>query len=219
MMTKKMFCILTALSGLFGVLMLITSFIINPGPPPNPTLPQLIEFGKQYHSSIVFGAWLQAISPPLIVFFGIAIVHLAGAATKFSGWVVFFGGIILVMVSLVEITFYLSAINGNPNTSVLVSLDLIHAVQHLFSIIAAPMVFFALSIVILQSKVLPHVFGYTGLALGLAFAILGLAALFNPLQYLIDKLSMIQGIWWLIASFTLLLRAGKLSSQELEKSN
>ena len=212
-MKKKLFCILTALSGLLGVVMLITSFIINPGPPPNPTLAQFIEFGRHHHNSIVFGAWLQAVSAPMIVLFAIAIVHLAGAATKFSGWATFFGGIILVMVSFIEITFYFSAVNGNPATLGYISLDLISAVQHLYSIIAAPMLFFTLSSVILGSRVLPHVFGYVGLVLGSAFAILGIAALFNPLQYLIDYLSMIQGFWWLSASVALLLRAGTVAAQ------
>jgi hypothetical protein len=208
-MTQKLFCILAAVSGILGVAMLITSFVINPGPPPNPTVAQFIEFGNQHRDSIIWGGWLQAVSAPMIVIFAIAVVHLAGASTKFSGWVTFFGGVILVTVSLIEITFYFSAINGNPTTTGLISLDLIHAVQHLFSIIAAPMLFFSLSYVILTSKVLPHLFGYTGFFLGFAFAILGVAALFNPWQYLIDYLSMIQGFWWLCASLILLIRANK----------
>jgi hypothetical protein len=206
-MTQKSFSILAALSGILGVVMLITSFIINPGPPPNATLAQFIEFGKQHYDSVVFGGWLQAVSAPMIVLFAIAIVHLAGAATKFSGWATFFGGVILVTVSLIEITFYFSAINGTPATTGIISFELIHAVQHLFSIIAAPMLFFALSYVILTSKLLPHLFGYTGVLLGLAFTILGAAALFTPWQYLIDYLSMIQGFWWLSASVTLLMQA------------
>lgn len=202
---------MAALSGILGVVMLITSFVINPGPPPNPTLAQFIEFGNQHRDSIIWGGWLQAVSAPMIVIFAIGIVHLAGAETRFSGWMTFFGGVILVTVSLIEITFYFSAINGNPATTGLVSLDLIHAVQHLFSIIAAPMLFFSLSYLILTSKVLPHLFGYTGIFLGLAFAILGVAALFNPWQYLIDYLSMIQGFWWLCGSCTLLIRSDKFS--------
>lgn len=208
-----MFCILTAISGILGVIMLITSFVINAGPPPNPTFQQLAAFGKQHHNAIVFGAWLQAVSAPMIVLFALAVVHIAGAATKFSGWMVFFGGIILVTVSLVEITFYFSAVNGNAAASGLISLDLISAVQHLYSIIAAPWLFLSLSIVIIQSKVLPHIFGYTGLALGLTFAIFGVAALFSPLQYIIDYVSMGQGFWWLLASVALLLRAGKIAAQ------
>jgi hypothetical protein len=195
--------------------MLITSFIINPGPPPNPTIAQFIEFGNHYRNSILMGAWLQAVSPPLIVVFALAIVHLAGAASKFSGWLTFFGGIILVIVSMIEITFYFSAINGNPLTSGFISLDFIGAVQHLYSIIAAPMFFFTLSVVILGSRILPHVFGYVGLFLGSTFAVLGLLALFNPLQNIINYVSITQGFWWLFATVTLLIRASKISGQEV----
>jgi hypothetical protein len=70
---------LTALCGLLGVVMLIPSFIINPGPPANSTVAQLIAFGNQYHDSILIGAWLQAVSPFLIILFALALVHQAGA--------------------------------------------------------------------------------------------------------------------------------------------
>jgi hypothetical protein len=116
-MSKKLFGTLASLTGLAGVIMLITSFLVNPGPPPNPTYTQLLAFGKQYHTSIIFGAWLQTVSAPMIVLFALAIVHLAGAASKFSGWVTFFGGVILVTVSFIEITFYFGALNGNPSTT------------------------------------------------------------------------------------------------------
>ncbi len=210
-MSTRLFRILTGLCGILGVTMLITSFVINPGPGPNPTLAQLIAFGNQYHYAILIGAWLQTISPPLIVLFAFAIVHLAGATTRFAGWMTLFGGTILVMVSLVEVTFYLSAVNGNPATTGMISLDLIKAVQHLYSMVAAPLLFFSLAAVILGSRVLPHVFGYTALVLGAVFAILGAVALFSPLQHLVDILSIIQGFWWLIAAITLLVPARKTS--------
>lgn len=89
-MSIRLFRILTALCGILGVIMLIPSFIINPGPPPNPTVAQLIAFGNQYHNSILIGAWLQAVSPFLIILFAIAIVHLAGAITRLMGWMTMF---------------------------------------------------------------------------------------------------------------------------------
>jgi hypothetical protein len=164
-MSTPLFRILTALCGILGVALLIPSFIINPGPPPNPTVAQLMAFGNQYHSSILIGAWLQAVSPFLIIFFALAIVHQAGATTRLMGWMTMVGSIILVMTSLVEVTFYLSAVNGNPATTGLISLDLISAVQHIYSLVAAPALFLPLGVVILRSRVLPHVFGY--LAVGL----------------------------------------------------
>ena len=209
-MSIRLFRILTALCGMLGVIMLIPSFIINPGPPSNPTVAQLIAFGNQYHNSILIGAWLQAVSPILIILFAIAIVHLAGATTRLMGWMTLFGGSILVMTSLVEVTFYLSAVNGNPATTGLISLDLISAVQHVFSMVAAPAVFLPLGAVILGSRVLPHVFGYLAFVLAGIFAILGIVALFSPIQSVVNILASVQGLWWLIAAITLLVSTGKV---------
>src|SRR6266852_2567343 len=210
-MSIRLFRILSALCGILGVIMLIPSFLINPGPPSNPTVAQLIAFGNQYHNSILIGAWLQAVSPFLIILFAIAIVHLAGATTRLMGWMTMFGGSILVMTSLVEVTFYLSAVNGNPATTGLISLDLISAVQHVFSMVAAPAVFIPLGAVILGSRVLPHVFGYLAFALAGIFAILGIIALFSPIQSVVNILASVQGLWWLTAAITLLVSTGKVS--------
>jgi hypothetical protein len=208
-MSIRLFRILTALCGILGVIMLIPSFLINPGPPPNPTVAQLIAFGNQYHNSILIGAWLQAVSPLLIILFAIAIVHLAGATTRLMGWMTMLGGSILVMTSLVEVTFYLSAVNGNPATTGLISLDLISAVQHVFSMVAAPALFLPLGAVILGSRVLPHVFGYLAFVLAGIFAILGIVALFSPIQSVVNILASVQGLWWLIAAITLLVSTGR----------
>ncbi len=140
-----------------------------------------------------------------------AIVHLAGATTRLMGWMTLFGATVLMTVSLVEIVFYLSAVNGTTATIGLLSLDLIAAVQHLYSMVAAPALFFPLAIVILNSRVLPHVFGYVALVIGAAFAILGVADLFSPLQNVVNVLSIAQGFWWLGAAITLLMRPEKAS--------
>ena len=213
-MSTRLFRILTAFCGILGVAMLIPSFLINPGPPPNPTVAQLIAFGNQYHSSVLVGAWLQAVSPFLIILFALAIVHQAGATTRLMGWMTIVGGTILVMTSLVEVTFYLSAVNGNPATTGLISLDLISAVQHVYSMVAAPAVFLPLGAVILGSRVLPHVFGYLAFVLAGIFAALGIAALFNPIQSVVNILAGVQGLWWLFAAITLLVCAGKASDSE-----
>jgi hypothetical protein len=84
-MSTRLFRIMAALCGIAGVVLLVTSFVINPGPPPNPTPAQLAAFAGQYHASVLLGAWLQAISPVLIVVFALAIVHLAGTRSRFAG--------------------------------------------------------------------------------------------------------------------------------------
>lgn len=75
--------------------------------------------------------------PVLIVLFAFALVHLAGATHRLTGWMTFFGATVLMTVSLIEITFYISALSPDPAIMPLVSLRLISAVQHLFFIVAA----------------------------------------------------------------------------------
>jgi len=211
-MSTRLFRILSALSGIVGVIMLITSFSINPGPPSNATSAQLIAFGNQYYTSILWGAWLQSVGPLLTVLFAFAIVCLAGATTRLAGWMTMFGGAILMMVSLVEIVFYMSALDSNPATMALISGDLIHAVQHLYFIVAAPALFLPLGAVILGSQVLPRVFGYLALVLGAAFAILGVVFLYNlTLPAAVLAFAGIQTLWWLAAAITLIIRAVKAS--------
>lgn len=210
-MSTKLFRLLTALSGIVGVILLGISFNINPGPPDNATTAQLTAFATQNFTSILWGAWLQAVGPLLIVLFALAIVCLAGATTRLAGWMTLFGGAILMMVSLVEITFYIGTLYGT--TTGLISLDLIHAVQHLYFIVAAPALFLPLGAVILGSPVLPRVFGYLALVLGAAFAILGVVFLDSlTLPAPVLAFAGIQAFWWLAAAITLIVRAGKAST-------
>jgi hypothetical protein len=214
-MNRKLFSRLIALSGISGVVILITSFIINSGPPPNPTLGEFIAFGKAHYDSIMLGAWAQAVSPPLIVIFALGVVYLSGDSQKFPGILTFFGAIILIIVSMIEITFYFSAVTGTPSTTGIISMELISAVQRLYSIIAAPMFFFTFSWVIKKGLVLPPVLGYIGFVLGSFFFVLGIIQLFYPIQYIVDYFSIAQGFWWLAGSIVLLIKSGKLSKSEL----
>ncbi|HLG60566.1 MAG TPA: DUF4386 family protein [Ktedonosporobacter sp.] len=211
-MSTRLFHTLIALSGIIGVIMLITSFAINPGPPSGTTYAQLIAFGNEHGWAVRLGAWLQATSPCLIVLFAFGVVHLAGAANRLAGWMTLFGGVVLTMVSLVEVAFYLSAINGDPTRTLLVSLDFIHAVQSEYSMVAAPLLFLPLGLIIVSSRVLPRILGYLAFVLGGLFVVLGLPVLFVPsIQTVVDMLSIIQGVWWLAAAVTLLVLAGKTS--------
>ena len=179
---------------------MVTSFVINPGPGSNPTAHELAVFGNSHHATILFGAWLQAVSPFLIMIFALGLLRLAGAASSFCAQLTQVGFVVLIVVSLFEVVFYLSAVNGDPATVGLVSLSLIHAAQHLFSIAAAPAVFLPFAVFILRTRALPLIFGYTGLTLGVLFATLGLVGLFRPIQYMVDDLAFAQGVWWLLAA-------------------
>src|SRR5690348_7876990 len=164
---------LSALAGLLGVVLIGVSFAINwASPGDHPTPAQFIAFGVAHHAQIVTGAWLQAVGTVLIIAFSLAIVHLAGAASRYAGWLTFFGGLLLVTTGLIETIFYLVGAYATQVTTGLISLDLISATQRLYFIVAAPAVFLPLGVVILAShasRPLPRVFGYLAYLLGAVF--------------------------------------------------
>src|SRR5579872_5624509 len=102
-------CIAGGISGICGVVLLGLSFAINNGPPPGANYAELVSFGQQNYARILWGAWMQAVGPVLIVLFAFSVVYLSRATQKLSGWMTFFGATVLMSVSLIEITFYISA--------------------------------------------------------------------------------------------------------------
>lgn len=203
---------LSALAGLLGVVMIGVSFAINwTSPGDHPTPAQFMAFGDAHHTQIVTGAWLQAIGTFLIIAFSLAIVHLAGVASRYAGWLTFFGGLLLVTTGLIETIFYLVGAFATQAMTGLISLDLINATQRLYFIVAAPAVFVPLGVVILTShasRPLPRIFGYLAYLLGAVFVLVGIVGLYAPLQTVGDILGSVQGVWWLCAAVTLLVRPG-----------
>ena len=213
--SSRSFCILGGLSGIVGVILILVSFTINSGPPPGATSAELIKFGRQYYASVLWGAWLQAVGPVLIILFAFSLVHLAGATQRLSGWMTFFGATILMTVSLIEITFYISALHSDPPVMPFISLALISAVQHLYFIVAAPALFLPLGIVLLSSSVLPRLFGYLALLLGILFAILGVTFLLRlSLPAGVTAFAGVQAVWWLAAGITLIVQSRKLAGTD-----
>ncbi len=199
------FRIAAGLCGIFGAVALVSSFIMNPAPPAEFTVSQLRDFAVQHHNGIVFGAWLQGMGSLLLVLFAIALVHLAGATHQFAGWVTLLAGATILMVSLVEITFYLGAVRAaeaGDLTSGMVSNALIKAVQHVFLI--APALLLPLGAVLLGAQILPRVFAYLALAIGATLQIFGLVGLFGVLQPVIDDVLIVQAIWFVAAGVALL---------------
>ena len=211
--SKRRLCILSGLSGVLGVVLLVTSFAINSAPPPGISSPELIKFGHEHYAAVLWGAWLQAVGPVLIVILALALVHLADATQQLAGWMTLFGASVLMTVSLIEITFYISALNADPALMPPVSLNVIFAVQHLFFVVAAPSLFLPLGFVLLRSPVLPRVFAYLALAIGIIFALLGVVFLLRlRLPDAITALGGVQALWWLAAGIALIARARKLST-------
>ena len=211
--SKRKICIFSGLAGVIGVALLGLSFAINAGPPPNATSAELMKFGHDNYATILWGAWMQAVGPVLIVLFAFSLVHLARATQRLSGWMTFFGATILMTVSLVEITFYISALHSDPATMPYISLVLISAVQHLYFIVAAPSLFLPLGIVLLRSAVLPQLFGYLALALAAVFAALGAGYMLQlTLPGFVLGFAGVKALWWLAAAITLIVRSAALSA-------
>lgn len=196
---------LTALCGVVGPVILVVSFVINPAPPAEFTVTQLRAFAIRHHNGIVLGGWLQGIGSLLIVLFAIGLVHLAGATQRLAGWITLLAGAIILMVSLVEVTFYLGAVQATAagdTASALASNNLIKAVQHVFLI--APALLLPLGFVLRGSDVLPRAFAYVALVLGVVLQTLGLFGLFDVLQPVIDVLLIVQSCWFVTAAVVLL---------------
>ena len=209
--SKRSFCIFSGLSGIVGVVLILVSFNINPGPPPSASSAELMKFGQQYYASVLWGAWLQAVGPVLIVLFAFSLVHLAGATQRLAGWMTLFGATILMTVSLIEITFYISALHTDPQMMPLISLKLISAAQHLYFIVAAPALFLPLGVVLISSSILPRLFGYLALLLATAFAALGVIFLLTlTLPGPVTAFGGVQALWWLAAAITLIVRSGRI---------
>jgi len=213
LISKRLFCIFSGLSGIAGVVLILVSFNLNPGPPPGATGVELMKFGQQYYASVLWAAWLQAVGPVLIVLFAFSLVHLAGATQRLSGWMIFFGATTLMTVSLIEITFYISALHSDPPMMPFISLKLISAVQHLYFIVAAPSLFLPLGIVLVCSRILPRLFGYVALLLAAAFAALGVIFLLTlTLPGQVTAVAGVQALWWLAAALALIVRSGTIAN-------
>nr|HET6904781.1 hypothetical protein [Ktedonobacteraceae bacterium] len=211
-MSTKMFRILIAITGFIGVVALSASFAINPAPPASLTIPQVVAWGKEHEVLIQAGAWLQAFGSLLEVIFILAILHITGALSRFMGLIAAASAVLIMGVSLVEVSFYLNAIAGGVSgdlATLAVSLNLIKSIQHAYVIAPAPALLLALGGVIITSHLFPRFLGYLGLAFGVALGILGFIGTFIPLQQIIDDVLTAQEVWFAILAILLALTVRK----------
>jgi len=213
---SKAGCIFGGLSGVCGVLLLVVSFAINSGPPPGANPAELANFAQQNYARVLWGAWMQAVGPVLIVLFAFVLVHLAGATQQLAGWMTFFGATMLMTVSLIEITFYIGDLYRDPVIMSSLSLNLISAVQHLYFIVAAPALFLPLGFILIKSRVLPRLFGYLALALAIVFAALGVVFLLRlTLPNAVTAFAGVQAVWWLAAAVALIAHSRKIRAPDI----
>jgi len=79
--------------------------------------------------------------------------------------------------------------------------SVLSAVQHLCFIVAAPALFLPLGIVLINSRILPRLFGYLAVALATVFAAIGIIFLLTlALPPAVTALGGVQALWWLSAA-------------------
>ncbi len=212
-MSPRQSHLLTASCGVVGPVILVASFVMNPAPPADLNTAELRDFAVRNHNAIVVGGWLQGMGSLLIVLFSLALVHHAGASHRLAGWITLLAGASILMVSLVEIAFYLAAVQAaeaGDTASALASNNLIKAVQHVFLI--SPALLLPVGFVLLGSDVLPRAFAYSALAIGAALQVLGLLGLFRLLQPVIDVLLIVQAAWFVAAAVVMIVRQSKVTA-------
>jgi hypothetical protein len=177
------------------------------------TQTQVVSVATQYHTLWYLGTWLQATGSLLSVVFFLALVQKSGATARLAGLLTIVGSAVLLAVVLIEGVFTIdlaqAAANGHLETS-LTSFDLMTVFTYIYPIVPAPVIFLGLGTILLGSRLLPRVFGFLAFGLGIAFAVVGLIALFTTAILSIVVLSL-QALWVLAAAFTLLFRAGTVS--------
>ncbi len=216
-MSTRLAYILTALC---GILATIASAIYYPdliAPPPpvyNATIAQVTAFATQYHDAQLLNSWLQATGSFLTVVFFLALIHLAGSAARFAARLTLLVGAIIMAVVLNEDVFQnnvvLATVNGHPATA-LTSLDFTGAFVHVFPI--APSLILMLGIALLGTHLLPRVFSYLALILGIGAEILGLAGIFSAsaVTVYVFFTGFGQFLWILAVAIVLIIHALKVA--------
>jgi hypothetical protein len=83
--------------------------------------------------------------------------------------------------------------------------------------VAAPALFLPLGMVLVKSRILPRLFGYSALALATAFGSLGIIFLLTlTLPATVTALAGVQALWWLTAAMMLMARHRIVSAGRLE---
>jgi hypothetical protein len=83
LISKRSFCILSGLSGIVGVALILLSFNINPGPAPGATGAELVKFGEQHYTSVLWGAWLRQLARSSLCFLHSLLFTLPGRRSAF----------------------------------------------------------------------------------------------------------------------------------------
>ncbi len=209
-MTKQAWArALAGLCGIAGPVLLVASFAINPSPPPGLSPTALSAWAEPRAGFVLLDGWMLGLGSMLIVIFAFAVVQLSGAAHGVMARLTQFIAGTILMISLIEMTFYLTAaqtIAGGEIAPDLISDGLDRAVQHVLTV---PALLLPLAVVVLRTRVLARSLAWSGLAIGGALQALALAGAFVVTQPVVDAMAIVQLAWFAAAGAALALSAMK----------
>jgi hypothetical protein len=207
---SKLFRIFLSSCGLTGCLALIiyfsAPFVLFPFPSANTASTEIIANVTQYQFYYLMAAWLQGSGTFLIVIFVLGLVYISDAWKRFAGWITILASSAVLMLSLMEGTFFLGAVqgivDGHANTTI-ASLDLTFVFLHSFFI--APSILLPLAFVLRWSRLLPKFLWHWALILGASFGGIGLVGLFLSTSVLAISLLILMIAWMITSSVELLV--------------
>ena len=204
--------ILAGCAGILGVLMIGESFHLNNGPPLTSPDSTFLAYAVANRERVLWGAWLQAAGPALIIVLALTLVSLSKATSRVSGLLTIFGAGVLMTTNLMEIACYIAGLFPNPPELPRIANTFGYAVQHLYFFVAAPALFLSLGCVLLGSAVLPKLFAWLALGLGAAFVVLGLLHIDDlVLPWPVTAFAAVQALWWFFAGVVLIFRSGRIA--------
>jgi len=220
-MSTRLFSLFAGICGILGAVAfgVYGSSILVPLPPPNATVAQVLAFATQYHNAMLLSAWLQSIGSFLLVIFVLALIHLAGVATRFAARVTQLVAAVILAVCLsegtVELDVIQAAMNGHAQAA-LTSFDLAGVFVHVFAI--APSLILMLGIALLGTHLLPRVFISMALVLGSVMEIVGFVSLFSTIAVTVFiDLLIVQTFWYAATGIMLIIHTGKASETAVQK--
>lgn len=176
-MWKKQNIVLATLCGLLGTVALTLYFSAPfnwmPLPPPNATTKQIFVFGHTYHTAILIDTWLQQLGTILSVIFALALVQFAGTSQTLAGRLTLLTSTVITSLSLAEGTFALGALQAGNNGHIdaaLTCYELTNTFIHIF--LLAPSLFLVLGFALKNTTVLPKIFTWSAIVLGILFSVI-----------------------------------------------
>jgi hypothetical protein len=200
-MTKQTWArAMAGLCGIAGPVIPVATFAINPSPPPGLSQMALFAWAEPRAGFLLLDGWMHGMGSTLIVIFVLAVVQLSGAARGvMTRLIQLVAGTILV-ISLIEMTFYLTAaIAGGEFAPGLITDGLDTAVQH----VTVPALLLSLAVVVLRTRVLARSFAWSGLAIGAGPQILALAGASVLTRPVVDATAIVQSAWFAGAALAL----------------